>query len=340
MQCQLITLPTAEPISLSELKLHLRLDSGSLADNLDETQSITPGSHALGVGYALVGISIEVLGYQALVMFQSGTNGAMGTADVKIQDSDDNATWTDWTGGAFTQVTTANDNATYEKAYTGAKRYIRTVAKVLLAACEFGTTIIRLNPQSAEDDLLTSIIIATRDYVEAWTRRQLLTATWDYFPVNWPGRYGYRGTPSQAVNPEYTQNDNLQSYYIKLPFGNLQSVTSVKWKDVNGNETTLTENTDYIVETNGNQCGKIVLPWGVVWPTGMLYPSNPISIRYICGWTTAALVPYKIKAAIKMIAAGMYENREDMLLSPGRASDIENSTIPMLLESCRLWDNF
>ena len=36
------TAPTIEPITLNELKLHLRLDSGSFADSITSTQSIAP----------------------------------------------------------------------------------------------------------------------------------------------------------------------------------------------------------------------------------------------------------------------------------------------------------
>lgn len=310
MKAILYTAPIIEPITLAELKLHLRLDSGSFADNIDETQSIAPGSKAIANNYTThVGTAVEVLGYTALVIFASGTNAATGTVDVKIQDSDDNVTWTDW-GTAFTQVTTANDNATYEKAYTGTKRYIRTVAKVLLAVCEFGTSVIRLTATSYEDDLLNAITTSAREHVEDITRRALLTQTWDYSLPGWP-----------------------TSNFINLPYGNLQSVTSIKWKDTAAVESTLTVTTDYLVETNGDQCGRIVLPYGVTWPSGTLYPSNPITIRFICGWTTAALVPYKIKAALKMIAADLYANRERQLVTAVQ-SYIEN------LASARLWGEF
>lgn len=308
----LVTAPIIEPITLAELKLHLRIDSGSFADNVDETQSIAPGSHVITAGYALVGSSVEALGYTALVSLASGTNAATGTVDVKIQESDDNTAWTDWTGGAFTQVTTANDNLTYEKAYTGTKRYIRTVAKVLLAACEFGTIIIRLTATSVEDDLLNALIVTAREQVEYLTQRKLLTQTWDYSLDSWPCED-----------------------YIRLPYGNLQTVSSVKWKDTDGVETTLAAGTDYLVETNGTQCGRIILPYMKYWPVGILYPSNPITIRFVCGWTTAALIPYRIKAAVKMFASKLYESRGEDILGQTVS---ENKVIDMLLISARLWD--
>jgi hypothetical protein len=215
---------------------------------------------------------------------------------------------------------------------------------VLVAACPFSTTVTRLNPMFAEDNLLNDIIVAAREDVEAWQGRKFLTQTWDYFPENWPGRRGYRGIPSMHPNDQYQnsyfQNSYLGNYFIKIPFGNLQTIVHVKWTDVNGFETTLTEDVDYIVETNGDQCGRIVLPWGVVWPTGMLWPSNPITIRFICGWTTAALVPYRVKAALKMIMADFYEHREHFIEARSRTVIAENEAVERLLANGRLFDEF
>ena len=441
----LVTAPVLEPITLAELKLHLRLDSGSFADNIDETQSIAPGLKAFINDWTThAGAAVEVLGYTAVVSFAAGAVGASGTADVKIQESDDNVTFTDWST-AFTQVTydgvlttaalaigttltnvanglftyfiagtsyskpadaagtapgndvipmglygavafdigadnvidvieaagnaagyataalataglaapgaghvrmgsltamksdgaftfgttalnaanttvaytqatlTANFNATYEKAYTGTKRYIRTVAKVLVANCSLGTTIIRMAASSAEDDLLNALITAAREQAEYLTQRALLTQTWDYSLDAWP-----------------------DVDYIRLPYGNLQSVTSIKWKDTAGTETTMVVTTEYLVETNGKRCGRIVLPYGVSWPTATLYPSNPITIRFVCGWTTAALVPYRIKAAIKMICAKLHESRGEDILGQ---TVTEDKGVDRLLIGERLWDN-
>jgi uncharacterized phiE125 gp8 family phage protein len=313
------TAPTSEPITLSQLKMHLRTESASFADNFDETQSIAPGVHVVADNYTThVGTGVSVLGYSAIVSFQSGTNLAGGTVDVKIQESDDNAAWTDWTGGAFTQVTTDGagatepDNATYEKAYTGTKAYIRTVAKVLVANCEFGTTIIRSVSSLAEDDLLDALITTARETVEAWTRRALFTQTWYLYLDSFPGKD-----------------------YIEIPFGNLQSVTSIKYKDTDGTETTMTVTTDYLVETNGDQHGRIVLPYGVSWPSVTLYPSNPITIEFVCGWTTTALIPKSITTAMKFLIAKWYESRGEDIV--GNVTMFEDKTAERLLNTWRLW---
>jgi uncharacterized phiE125 gp8 family phage protein len=282
--------PTLLPVSLAELKAHLRLDSGTFDGNLTLTQSLAYGSKGISAGgaYTHTGTGVDVLGKQAEVLLHCGTNGATGTVDTKIQEADGLAgPYTDWTGGAFTQVTTANDNTDYKKEYTGSKQYIRTVSKVLLAACEFGTSILVNAATTAEDSLLLEKLQSAIDDAEDFTGRQLLTATW------------------KAYLDEFPCND-----FIELPFGNLQSVTAITYKDSDGTVTTMTAGTEYLVETNGDECGRIVLPYGCSWPSATLYPSNPICIEFVCGWTAASLVPSKIKSAILLGAADLYNLRE------------------------------
>jgi uncharacterized phiE125 gp8 family phage protein len=386
MNTVLYAAPTIEPITLAELKVHLRRDSGTLSDNLTHYQSILPGSHGIhelltldvapggagwsagdtitGVssgktcivvtvlttktyivrdrsgsytlgevltngtatadqgascptftsGYYLIGAGVDVLGHEAVCYLNAGTNGAGATVDAKIQESDDDITFTDWTGGGFTQVTEATDNAVQEIEYTGTKQWIRIVGKPLVAASEFSGDVVVNEATAADEDLLTSIIQAAREHVEDITRRALLTQTWDYFLQDWPS------------------GDRL-----RLPFGNLQSVTSISWKDTDGTETTLTAGTDYLVETNGEDCGFIVLPFGCSWPSGTLYPSNPIKVRFVCGWTSAALIPRKIRAAMLLICSDLDVNREGSVQTAFIFK--ENPAVKNLLASARLpWE--
>ena len=310
---RLITGPAIEPVTLAELKLHLRIDSGSFADNVTETQSIIPASKAIADNYTThAGTGVDVLGYEAIVILNSGTNEATGTVDCKIQESDNNSTWTDWNDGAFTQVTTANDNAIQEMAYTGTKQYVRTVAKVLLAACVFGTTIITRTVTSVEDDLLTELIETARMEVENDTRRGLITQTWDHYLDLFP-------------------NCN----YIKLPLGNLQSIVYMKYRDSDGDWTTMTLDTDYYLEQNGDQIGRVVLPYGETWPTFTAWPYKNIVIRFVCGYGDAASdVPAMAKAAIKRRCALLYFSR-------GAGDDIIDKTYDRLIDKIpRLYDEF
>jgi len=507
MKAILVTAPTSEPVTLAELKMHLRIDSGSFAESVDETELIPPGSHAVNTGYTLIyelltldvapggagwaagdtitgqtsaktckivekltaltytirdrsgiytpgeiltnGVAtadqgatypifapwkVEVIGYSALVILGAATF-TTGTVDCKIQESDDGTTWTDWTGGAFTQVTSANDNSTQEIAYTGIKRYIRVAAKVLVLASSFSVSVIRLTSTTYEDDFLNSLITAAREHVEDITRRAIMTQTWDYILDAWPDTnyiklpfgnlqsdtkatgtitstganvtqnetitidtkiYTFRNNPTdeghikvgadaaesldflkEAINhtgspginyvcavahPTVLATTNSDTAQVLESIiggvdGNLIALTTtaasyslsavtltggvtsgeIKYFDTEGLAYTLILTTNYQVQFNGEGCGKLVLPYGESWPSTTLFPSNPIVIRFICGWSTAALVPYKIKAAIKMIAAKLYESRgEDTV---GQTVH-EDQTIQRLLSSARLWDEF
>jgi len=396
MRVILVTPPTAEPVDLPSFKLQIRQDSSSFDDGLGLTQSLAFASHAVTTDYYHYGAGIDVIGKLAEVIVSHGTNGATGTVDTIIQESDTNtetitldvAPAADWeaddiitgqssgktcvvvakltaltytvkdrtgiftlgevvgvTGTAnkladqgvakptfsgsgytewkisgvaqpFTQVTTLNDNQDFKKQYTGTKQYIRTASKVLLAACEFGTSVLTNAATTAEDALLTSIIQSAREVVEDETRRCLMTTTFDLYLDRFP-----------------TKN------YITIPFGNLQSVTHIKYTDSSGTETTMVVTTDYTVETNGEKCGRIVLPYNGTWPTATLKPSNPIVVRFVCGWAAANLIPSKIKQAILMIAHDLWSNRsaQDLIMTNSQAYVI-NTTVQKLLWNAKLWE--
>jgi uncharacterized phiE125 gp8 family phage protein len=283
---KLITAPTVEPVTLAEVKGHLRLDSGSLADNITSEQSIALASHDVAAAYSLEGTAIDVLGYQVVVVLECGTNGGGGTIDVKLQHRDTlTDTWTDVVGGAFAQVTAANDNATYELDYTGGKKYLRAVSTVAGAACIFGVTIQKIQVYSAEDSLLTGLIQAAREYVEDYQNRALCTQTWELVLDSWPVRD-----------------------YVELPKPPLQSIVSIKYKDKAGTESTWAD-TNYIVDPD-SFLGRVVLADGISWPTATLYPAGGIRIQFVAGYGLAADVPQTIRQAMLLLIGHLYENRE------------------------------
>ena len=284
MPLKLITAPTVEPITVTEVKKHLRIESESFADNISSTQSIAPGAHVVAAAYSLIGTAVDVLGSQTAVMLMSGTNGVGGTVDVKIQESDDNITYTDWY--SFTQVTEANDNATYEKEYTGAKQYIKVVCTVAGATCSFGVSMVEYAPYSDEDTWITEQIETVRNWCQHRRGESFITQTWELSLDHWP-----------------------ECGYIELPYGPLQSVTSVKYYDTADTEYTWSS-TLYTVNTYYNP-GRIVPNDSETFPSTTLRTTNGIVVQYICGYGDAATsVPAEIKLAMKMIIGHYYENRE------------------------------
>ena len=226
--------------------MHLRISSNDIANDLASTQSIAPADHAVAAAFSLEGTGVDVLNSGSLVYFYSGTNSAGATVDVKIQESDDDITYTDWATGAFTQVTTANDNATYEKAYTGIKQYIRTVATIAVDTANFSTAVTTQSPLSVEDDYITGLIKTSRQIIERILNKRFITQTWEKYLDAFPS-FG------RDITPLYDP---------------LKSVTSVIYYDEDDSPTTFAA-TSYIAGTT-RVPGIIRLRRESQWPTGNL----------------------------------------------------------------------
>lgn len=318
MALKLKTAPSIEPLALAQVKQHLRLDSGSLGDNITTTQTIAPGAHVIAASYSLVGTGVDVLGYRSLVNLNSGTNGAGGTVNAKIQESDDNIAYTDWPSGAFTEITTANDNAIQEKEYTGSKQYIRVVATVAGNTCDFSVDIIKEQPYSAEDDLLTALITVAREYCEGFQNRQYITATWELW---------LDGFPSDGST--------------KIPLPPLQAVNSVKYFDTTNVEYTMST-ADYFVDAK-SEPGRVVLAYGKTygktWPSTTLRPANGVCIEFKAGYGDAAAdVPKRVTQAMLLLIGHLYMNREAVHVSSSGTSIAEVPfAVKALLGLDRVW---
>ena len=127
---------------------------------------------------------------------------------------------------------------------------------------------------------LVSAVTAVLDGPDGILGRALITQTWDMYM------------------------DSLPAEYINVPLPPLQSVTSIKYLDVNGDQQTLASD-QYSVNIYGSQ-GQIVPAYGVSWPSGR-DDTNGVVVRFVCGYTT---VPTNITLAMKMLVAHYYENRE------------------------------
>jgi len=295
------TAPLIEPVTRNELKAHLRLDSTD--DALALSQSIVPGDHVIAAAFSLEGASVVVNTSAATVYLNSGTNGAGGTVAVKLQECDDDATWVDVDGGTFTTVTVANDNATYEYEYAGGSIYLRAVATVAVATCDFAVSIATQAVTTDENDLLDGLITAARRHCEIYTGRSFIDTVWKLTTDSFPDMY-------------------------ELPRSPVSAVASIKYYDVDDAQQTLAAayyDTDF-----QNEPARIVQDPDYTWPDtyGKI---NAVEVNFTAGYgVLASDVPEQIKLAIKMLAAHWYENREPVLIG------VSQSNIPMSVDSL-LW---
>lgn len=135
-----------------------------------------------------------------------------------------------------------------------------------------------------EDTLISALITAARVYCEGIQNRAYITQTLELSIDGFPwGRL------------------------IELPRPILQSVTSVKYTDVDGVEATFT---DYVVDAD-SYLGRIALKRDFNWPTVTLREIGAIKIQFVAGYgATAASVPAIVKQAMLLLIAYWYENRE------------------------------
>lgn len=137
---------------------------------------------------------------------------------------------------------------------------------------------------TADDALITALIKAARETVENITGRALITQTWRLTLDEFPG-------------------DGV----IWVPRPNLIAVSSITYKDVDGNTQTLASN-QYVADVDSLP-GRIHRAYNVSWPN-VRGDANCITITFTAGYGAAAAVPESYKAAIKLLVGNWYENRE------------------------------
>jgi len=141
-----------------------------------------------------------------------------------------------------------------------------------------------------EDTLLEKLTLTAQQIAENYQGRTYRTQTWEYEMPSFP----------------------LSGESIELPMGApLQSVTSIKYYDTDGTETTWSS-TSYHVDIK-NEPGKVVLRYGEVYPSDLLQTANGLVITYVAGSTDQASFEkrnYMTKLWIMNAVSQLYEKRE------------------------------
>lgn len=147
---------------------------------------------------------------------------------------------------------------------------------------------LRVEDTVTEDDaLIQAQIKAVRMAAENFTMRQFITATYQLFLDSFPT-------------------------VINVPRPPLQSVTSIKYIDTDGNEQTLNAGV-YTVDTV-SMVGRIVLAYEQSWPQTRAQ-IQAVTVEYTAGYGDApADVLDDIIAAMKLHLGHLYENREDVVV--------------------------
>jgi uncharacterized phiE125 gp8 family phage protein len=154
---------------------------------------------------------------------------------------------------------------------------------------------------TAEDTYIGSLISAATEAVQVATRRQLGPATFDLLLGCFPAGA------------------------IELPYPPLQGVESVTYVATDGTEKELA---GYQTDIPG---GRILPAYRSGWPLTRDVPSA-VTVRFVAGYPTGE-TPYSIRAAILLLVAGLYENRE----SSGPVKLNDNPAVDRLLFPFRAW---
>ena len=274
---KIITEVTTEPINLTEVKAHLRINN--FLDNNNEVENtLISKEYVIGT---YQGTGIDILNKTSKVIINVGE--CIGNCTFSIQESDNNINFYNWY--TFDLVNSSNDNQIYTKEYNGTKQYIRVYVIVATGECIFSASI-SIDNFDLEDEIINNYIKSAREFGEDYTghafAEQTIDKYLDYFP-----------------------NDNN----IMWDYNPLQEVTYVKYKNADGQEITLTEDVDYAVDLVE---GCIYTPPNVIFPTTQLWTRNAISIRGVCGYETEK-IPKNFKHAMLLHTGMMYKYRDEKI---------------------------
>jgi uncharacterized phiE125 gp8 family phage protein len=110
--------------------------------------------------------------------------------------------------------------------------------------------------------------------------------------------------------------DSFPSGEIIVPYGPVSSVDSLTYKDTDGETQTLTEDTDFTVDTNSDLCRVSPID---SWPLAD-NAINTVTIGYTAGLDATSRDLTIARQAILMQVASLYENRQDEVLTQSVSS--------------------
>jgi uncharacterized phiE125 gp8 family phage protein len=147
---------------------------------------------------------------------------------------------------------------------------------------------------STKDTEITSLIVTARRILERYLNRAILTQTWKVYADCWMNG-------------------------MKIPYPRLQSITHVKYYDINGTLQTLNASSYYWTITS-DEPGRIVRKYDVTYPELQYGRPDAIEIQFVAGWLATAsapdygVVPEDIKHAMKLLITNYFEHKGDIVI--------------------------
>jgi uncharacterized phiE125 gp8 family phage protein len=161
---------------------------------------------------------------------------------------------------------------------------------------------------TAEDALITALIVAARESAEHLTGRSMVTQTWERVLDMFPGSEIELGRPD------------------------VQSVLSVKYTDAASTEQTI--DPAYYVLDNTTDPGWILPAYGYSWPQ-TLHTVNAVRVRFTTGYGAASDVPTGIKTWMLLRVGTLYRFREEV--HAAQLSDMPGGYVDRLLDKYRVY---
>lgn len=146
---------------------------------------------------------------------------------------------------------------------------------------------------STKDTEITSLITTARRVIERYLNRAILTQTWKVYADCWKNE-------------------------MKIPYPRLQSITHVKYYNVDGVQQTLATSQYWVITSD--EPGRIVRKYDVTYPELQYGRPDAIEIQYVAGWLATAaspdygVVPDEIKHAIKLLITNYFEHKGDIMI--------------------------
>lgn len=153
---------------------------------------------------------------------------------------------------------------------------------------------------TADDSLITSLLVTARRACEEYCKRAFITQTWKLTLDRFPCEDDFERDQYWNLLPRGEQ------YAIQLPRQPVQSITSIKTADTANTQTTVAPET-YALDQSG---GRVLLNDGSSWPSD-LREFAAVEITTIDGYgDDGGDVPEPIKQAILQYVYRMYNSKQ------------------------------